>query len=364
MKLLPIGLIAGLCLWTHAFADVTADDCPDMDLNAPSDSPFRKMAVYDQDGSGTCYAYVAAQLIDYYRIQHGAAPSDRINPIYAAWVYSFQDRSWLFRKDDTGTAAWTYDAIKSLRSQGYCKSDRVQASLDEFKRIGAMTDAQLLHFLESLYDNRLVLTQENTKTTALENIQKGGHLEGCRVETLAHFIHAKGLMNAPATKVLADLFEGCQPPTPLSEVPIPHQHDSGSDAAIRRELDLSLNNGNPAGIGVCSKVLENPSYRGLLEKREKSYNRFYVNNMKKDCEGHVAIVSGRKKINGSCRYLIRNTWGALWRVPDIYCACISTNGNYFDICPSSSIAAEYVGCWYKAEDLLPNTRSIISFYSK
>jgi hypothetical protein len=61
--------------------------------------------------------------------------------------------------------------------------------------------------------------------------------------------------------------------------------------------------------------------------------------------------------------LIRNSWGAKWRDPargNSVCACITEANVYKPVC-SEFEGKQNVGCWFKKEDLIPNTGVVSAF---
>ena len=332
--------------------------CNTVDLNAPKDSPFRNIPIYDQDGSGTCYAHAAAQIIDYWRLKHGTPPSDLLNPIYLSWLNSYQARNIVTSKSDTwgGSSAFPLEAICSdLKDNGYCKNDRVQDCLKEFKQIGQMSDAELVHFLETLYDNYTVFTLENSASRAIRKTSDDLYLQGrCEIKKLGSLVEIKKLLGISSTKVLAELFQKCQPATPLKNLPEPRVYKDTKDADLRNQIDKALDNKSPLSTGFCSSVLYDTQYRGLKGNIWASIGGRGANgNLDSNCGSHEAVISARKNFNGVCKYMIRNSWGSLWHPSGIDCACIEDDGTYEDVC-LSKFPKEFVGCWYRRSDLIPN----------
>lgn len=60
-------------------------------------------------------------------------------------------------------------------------------------------------------------------------------------------------------------------------------------------INHSLDKARPAGISYITG--------GLIQDPNPSSNAF-----------HASVVAGRSWVNGSCQYLIKNSWGADWKV--------------------------------------------------
>jgi hypothetical protein len=344
--------ISGL---THG-ALAADSDCPSSDLNAPDQSPFRSLPVYDQDGTATCYAHAAVEMVDYWRLQHGAKSTELINPVYAAWVDHYENRN-IFLAEKTTSAGHCSDAIDALKSQGYCKNSQVEACLAEYKKQGPFSDAELVHFLETIYDNYTIYTAENSYNRAVRLTKKDSWVGG-RCDSLAATLKTKDLMGVSATQIMADLFSNCKPKQKLTNIPKPRDYNDWTDEAINGRIDTALNHKSPVAISMCSKVFSDPThYRGLIGD-SGTFSSFLTRNasanIKDDCGGHAVLITGRAKINGVCKYMVRNSWGAFWKgARGTQCACISDTGQYQEVC-NSSHPREYVGCWFNKQDLIPN----------
>ncbi len=323
------GLGAGLKEAASAASDAT---CQTQDLNAAFNSPLRSMPIHDQDGSGTCYAYAAAQLIDYYRIRHGSPSSDRIHPIAAAWATYSQTHTNL-------SGGRPSDVITALRKSRVCSASTVEDRFRELKAAcGNITDAQLNAFLEELYSH-------------------GGRIPAnipiCLVSALQAVLRIDNLMAMNTNAVYMQFFHGCRQ-TDLSALPAPRQHNADpASSVIDGEvgvIDLSLRSGYPASVALCSNFFTNVNYRhrGVSPRPP--------------CSAHAIVITGRRVINGACNYLVRNSWGARWRAPpppaSSACACIVRGTNaYKEICTPAE-AQEYVGCWFSQDVIGKNVLGI------
>jgi hypothetical protein len=137
-------LIILMAFLINGFA--VADDCTTADLNSSSSSPLRSVPVYDQDGTGTCYAHVAAQLVSYRELKRGQGKEAVVNPIYAAYIDHCvaRDQQTL----DSGNVSAT---INSLRALGSCSATGVQTCLKGLKSKSNMTDAEIAYYVQTLF---------------------------------------------------------------------------------------------------------------------------------------------------------------------------------------------------------------------
>ena len=345
-----------------------SDDCSTVDLNAAKDSPFRMIPVYDQDGSKTCYAHTAATLVDYWRIKHGGSAQDFVNPVYAAWLNHYGARS-----ENETTAATnsgiTEDVITDLKSHGYCSNQQVYACLVSYQKPLKMSGAEFLYFLETVYKNYEIMFNDNshsndTKPQAMKYItqltlrNKIFQKKTCQITAFMETKQASDIMGQTATNVLADLFKSCKSKKSLSEIPDPQFYfEAQNNQNIQNKIDTTLNQNNPMSLDLCSQFLDQPGYRGLKNENNGAAFRGYESNLKTDCGEHAVIVSAREKISNSCKYLVRNSWGALWHPKGATCACIEADGTYETICKQTN-PHEFVGCWYDRKDLIPNTYGV------
>jgi len=326
-----------------------ADECSTADLNESSDSPFRNIPIYDQDGTGTCYAHAAAQLADYWSLKKNPKrpKSERINPIYAAWQTKF-----LYQiNSDTG-GGLPEDVIRSLKYSGYCKNDDVQERLKKAKKEGGnLTDAELVHYYEILCNtDKLAYRDLRGVNRAIENDDWVAKVK-C---TPLHQRLTTGLslslnfIEYTSNLVLGNHFKGCKLNKSTSTMPNPKTFDYENFGDKKKRFDLALENGKPLSINMCSSLFENPSKRFLNNK-----NRV-IN--KDQCSPHSVLVTARKKIGNSCQYMVRNSWGSMWTgKKGTKCACYTKDGTYESDCTNFGKAKAVVGCWYSEKDLISNT---------
>ena len=353
-----LGVILVVSGATAAFAD-----CPTKDLNAGPTSPLHGMPIYDQDGTGSCYAHGASQLVTYeLNQQKGNSADNEVNPIFAAWVEKYEDS--LLRSNGVNGGE-SVEVIKSLKSRGVCSPKSVAKGIHILKYACAkdITDAQLIHLLELLYDNYSSLSFDPLQRVinkVQEVNKKTPWVSDCQIDTVAGLAHLNGLMNIPATQILSTLFSDCVR-IPMASLPDPQHYGWGDDEGILKELDLSLDHDKPASIAVCAEIFDDPKTE--LLHRSPPLFRGSNGNLPSKCGNHEVVVTARAIVGGSCKYLIRNSWGALWKSPGGQaCACILNSGEYKDVCTAADEVREYVGCWFDKDFVGKNITDLTTFY--
>lgn len=328
-----------------------AAPCGDVDLNAATDSPFRRIPVEDQDGTGTCYAYAASSIANYWHIKNGGSPETGAHPMYLSHLYSKT------RNRQHTEGGNTYSSLQLLREQGNCPNQKVEQLLKNWS-IQGLSYAEVLSLIEtankesrsnsglavrSWIDNKLSERGTNSEETATCSMNQS-------VSSLL-----RSLPTLSSNQLLQDLFNLCKPPQPMNPgLPDLKLTLDGTDTDLNRVLENSLNQGLPPNINLCSKMFRDPGYRGLKPGPERSIQN------EKECGNHAVVLTGIKRLKGECRYLIRNSWGADWRATNQDCACYRRDGKYEEICSDYSEAKEVVGCWFPRHQVLRNTYSASS----
>lgn len=334
------------------------EDCSSVDLNAGSNSPFKKIPIYDQDGVGLCYAYAAAQMVDYYRIKNGDTSYGLTNPLYTSWATYYKSRS-LIKFDSLDNGGYSDTAVDALREVGTCGQEDVEKRLASLKNEANLTDAEFLFFLETMYKHFNGLFSSGSWNLALRDLKDGTSLVcKTKAKNLKSELDKSKLFAVAPTLVLENLFKGCK--SKKVNVPALDNFSFGSDDKMKVALNGSLKKGLPAQIGICAEFFNNPNYRGL-RGFSPPLLRSSNGNAKRDCGAHAVVVSAQAKIAGECHYQLRNSWGAQWYpYGATSCACITRNGKYKAQCARGE-GREYVGCWFKQKTVLPNTGDVNVF---
>lgn len=99
-----------------------AQDCTPVNLLTEANSPFEKIPVYDQGQLNICYAYSAAQILDWYQMKKGAGKRS-VHPAWVALQYA------LARHRNKLEIGHPKEAMESVRDSLNCDFDSVEAAL-------------------------------------------------------------------------------------------------------------------------------------------------------------------------------------------------------------------------------------------
>lgn len=309
-----------------------------MNLITDEASPFSKIPVYDQKDSNICYAFAAAQIVDFHLIKNGAErPS--VHPVWLALNYA------LARKRNGLDIGHTKDTIERLNEVQNCDSNIVSNALSSWAGTAEIPDSKIISFIEKYSDQK-------RKPASSDNL------------TLRMLSQLRALATNPVQVVSQILSPICSERTKVS-VPKVWKYNYSqlpTDEAYEKFLIRRLNeNKAPISIAYCSKVWKDPGYDGIdltfLGVRDA---------LRKDCDYHESLVVGKKLSGGTCQLLVRNTWGDKWKAGNKKWKCLcrdKTTGEFADDCqsethPDSKYSVE--ACWISSEKLSKNV-GVVTF---
>ena len=313
-------------------------DCSSVNLITDESSPFKIIPVYDQKDSNICYAYSAAQMLDYYLIKNGAQKRS-IHPAWLALNYALsKNRSGL----DIGH---TKEAIERLSEVQNCDFENVTSALRNWAGTEVLPESKIIAFIEK-YSNtgRSPSFSDPASLKMLSGLRR---LSLNPVEVISRillpFCSIKSRINLPKIQKYN-----------YSQLPDDHAFEN---FFLKRLSD----NHTPLSIAYCSKVWKDPDYDGinltLSGKRDS---------LKKDCNYHESLVVGKKMAGGSCQLLVRNTWGDKWRISNNKWKCLCKDrltGSYTDDCDSKNHpddAYSVEACWIPLQTLSKNV-GVVTF---
>ena len=268
--------------------------CPDVRLDKSS---LKNVPVLDQDGSGICWAYTAAAMIDAYRFSHGDKNTAVITSPIALAVFANQDAFMTGLKQQTAIrGARNGDgqpdtAIEIARNQGkvcdhrtvskeLISTDIAAIDFDGTYKLDTF-EFQCPSFLEKLwYDffpstTKMAVTVKHMALWALSG----------DVKKLCAQLEAPVAL--PKTQFVSAYTMATQRP------PI--------NVADRLKTLLGKQNPQPVGLQYCADVLRKPELQSL---------DIYKYVSKCDNKHWSVIVGSREGKNGKCDFLVRNSFGS------------------------------------------------------
>lgn len=281
-------------------------DCVETRLDKPSasgkaeeDGLLAHVPIMDQDSTGSCFAYTAAQMADAYRFSNTDADRSHItSPVAAAVDYAKANG---LDNLDEGSLGSTLSLIFDHGSCSYAKvGDRFGAyDLNGFLqglrvyfdglKSGRADETAATVDLACYLNDRNFLPPNFSVEVLEKTLRKQGFMEFLH-SSLAQVCknNAKNLKKKPQIKA--------------------YQATEYADAASRKKAFLAMMDevktprSLPKGIYLCQEVITNRLNKGIAASGEPT-----------DTCGtlHTMVVAGRRKnATGGCDILLRNSWGA------------------------------------------------------
>ncbi len=299
--------------------NVFAEDCLPVNLITESESPFKKIPVYNQGTLNICYAYSAAQILDWYQLKNGAAKRN-IHPAWAALQYA------LVRNRPKLEIGHPKEAMESMRSALNCDYEAVEAAVKSLGEPGE-TDVKIL-----------------------TSIERGNY---------------RSPAGSTAVETLKEALQKHCPPEKRTFVMVPeierlNYRTLTEDSSYEKFLSTKFTTSpSPVSIAYCANVWKRPEFDGI-----DTNFRGERDVVRKNCEYHESLVVGQKKLGNSCHFLVRNTWGTLWTGHNSSYSCVcrdQVTGEFLDDCRpethgNSRFSVE--ACWIKGNDLARNIGQI------
>ena len=381
-----------------------SQDCVDKNLVKAKNSPFNIIPAYNQDGTGTCYAFAASQLANYYLIKEKNYKKLSVHPLWAALTYSEASH------DKTIKSGLTDGALRELSKSQICDYSLISKSLQKFTKENTLSDHEVMAFIET-YGNSYQKEIEVylSRARKLEDENKNYKYKVAIDNTYVHKIYK--VHRSPADKAIeyskiyalneakknvaqfavcgeTDLNQFAMSITPLlktldiktfkdlifpecfsklkaSQLPTPESFSDlkASDENFAKNLRSHFTTSNqPLGIHYCSGVLNNPELDYIDEapgNPKKSPGR-HSTNMLPGCGPHASILVGSRPTKNSCEFLLRNTWGGDYGAWTKNWSCDCKNkktGEYLKNCKAKTHPVskyEVVGCWVPEKKLSKN----------
>ncbi|MFL5785598.1 MAG: hypothetical protein ACJ76H_13360, partial [Bacteriovoracaceae bacterium] len=280
-----------------------AQDCSTINYLTEANSPFEKIPVADQDGTGICYAYSSSQLMDYYLIKSGQTQTQSMHP---AWTATKSSASELRSGSEDLS-------INAVRAAGSCNYQDVENALDTFGAFASVSGSQLVNFIE----NYAVALGKGQDRGAAFYTAVNTTAPYCAKDTMWDMLlpdisPLAGTSVEMFTRILGDSCKSSQ--LRHFNIPAPVRTVIRDDALAAPTINSLLERG-PMTMGYCSQIwYDNRTYDGF---DRNSYTAI------PGCRPHSSLIVGRKMIGGSCHSLVRNSWGTGWGAwnEDHLCIC-------------------------------------------
>ncbi len=376
-----------------------AVECTNRNLETMADNPMQSIPVYDQDGTGLCYAYSASEMMNCFLMKTFGDKKLRVHPATAAIRFTAAHD-----KAETLNDGFIHHAINATRKRPNYSYTSVSTNLTELARNQGVSEAEVLHFIESLgkamsnINNQKLASDrawaranrepnlwertgkyfsympEEVRKAAYESIKPDSWCSKDDLSALRTFA-----LTAPIGSSLDiasnTVFESNHRESAL-EGPLPlatHLTSMKDAAAVHAEevrRHFALNATLPLGLSFCSRVIRDPSYVGISGSGASRAIVPAKNNGGKDCGPHAVLISGIRNQGGSCQYLIRNSWGSSFggSISGRSCVCKNTVTKAFSECPGSGKAngadipgkanLKVISCWFPESQVTNNTMSI------
>ncbi len=334
--------------------------CEPLNLVTEENSPFQKIPVFDQDGLNICYAYTASQLLDYELIKKGNKERS-VHPIWTALKYAEKnDRPGI----NMGIAI---DAIKAVQQYGNCPVETINSSLSEWTRKANATEIEVMGLIEKLVTVLPATASENIDATINRVITEHAPYCGGNPTFDQLIPELRALSSMSSRDVLSNLvLSNCQSNPQNISTSSPRFIFPKTDDEVSPALDKVLNDHkSPIAISYCAQALYESSYVGITRTSKSPYV-----DLKSDCSPHDSLIVGKKKIEGQCHYLLRNTWGSGFHHSNKDRKCLCKNrktGEFIDDCEEGlyNNGDNIVeGCWVSEELFSKNSFGITHLRSK
>jgi hypothetical protein len=283
-----------------------ARDCVETRLDKPSasgrpeeDGLLANVPIMDQDSTGSCFAYAAAQMADAYRFSNSDADRSHItSPVAAAVDYAKANG---MDNLDGGSLGSTLSLIFDHGSCSYAKvGDRFGAyDLNGFLqglrayfnglKSGDSDETAATIDLACYLNDRNFLPSNFSVEVLAKTLRKEGFMEFLH-SSLAQVCknNAKSLKKKPAIKA--------------------YQASAYSDASSRKKSFMAMMDevktprSLPKGIYLCQDVITDRFSKGIDSSGEPTDECGTLHTM--------VMVGRRKNATGGCDILLRNSWGA------------------------------------------------------
>jgi hypothetical protein len=338
-----------------------AQDCSEVNLITEPNSPFNQIPVYDQSGSGMCYAYAASELMNYELMKSGEATSPVVHPFWAGISQG------MMTNDDQLRGGSALESIEGILKRGNCSYESVESAIGALARTVGVTEARIIAFIDD-YGRELGKSLQNGRPTpeliraALSSAAKQ-NLRGCTYQDWTKIFFEMEKLTGNSIEIADRLLASSCKEGSLQKLnlPKPKSFVSGDDLGMEKNIMEALDQKHPSAMTFCSWVTDRPSSAGLRNvKTDQNNYRVLIDDSPQVCGAHVAVIAGKKMINNQCQFLYYNSMGSGWNSNNRHLTCLCkkrSTGEFVDNCTAKTHGAgafKVEACWVPAQNLVPN----------
>jgi hypothetical protein len=360
-----------LCILLFNFLNSVLADCgPSVDLNTMQ--PLQSIPMTDQDGTGLCYSYAAAQLVEFESKSKGYPRA-----VSAIDLAMKAGTGLVFDRGEV-SSGHVSDAVKAAQTDGVASRACIEKKIKTFVGNSSMTSAQFTKLLEVVYDKFEWFWDSSEALDSLfgklKKRKKSGdignqmdHLQGCDFDQAVMHLKDIDMLGASTTKVLRKIIGDC----PSYKVPkfdmeehFRRKSDT-NDNKMEVHIDYQLTQKKPAVLHLCAS--------SLVADNDTNFRQMGDSEM---CGNHALLAVGKRENAGKCEYLLRNSWGSHWNPPGVKCAFKTPDGSYYpdntafnnvyqpaSVADQSRLEEQFkkrvnVGCWFNSSQILSNTYGV------
>lgn len=278
-------ILVSLLLFTSIL--VNADqDCGDVRMDGPDGTV--QTPVYDQQDLGICFAVAVTQTIDAYRVKKGENIKGNFSsPLHVAVTANADKYHYTGNSRYTFEGGRSCEALDTAAQKGVCPEKEVDGKIA--KEIYDNTDAF----------NRLFNKSFKNRSACKECFERDSFAPIYSTYFNLQMVARSGFHNSDIKNLVTKI---C-PPSRLKTHP--QLRCEKSDYADFDKIHNALNETKPLPVIIdyCSRFLRFKPY-----KTQRSVSNGNITSP--DCEAHSSIIIGRRKFEGQCQFLIRNSWGS------------------------------------------------------
>jgi hypothetical protein len=301
------------------------EDCAPMRLDREGHAFESKIPVYSQDSLRTCWAYAAAQLVDFWRFTENPHASGNLSPIDVAFLMMLRNR------EDALLGNSVRAGVAQIQKYAACEQSDFLRSLSSTLSLSQGSERdwlQLLRYMEDTFEQETEKKKKESLSSRFIHFITGRDVKCCQgtdktrdepAENIYALLETSSALQAHSMRAIAqEVRQACvNTGRALSpKAPPLRSTNAGTHTDFKNIIHDRLSLNQPVSIAFCAQVLRPPSMGGRGRQNPPvaftrgSEPRRRINVEKKDCDKHAALIIGRRKHDEhGCQLLLRNSWG-------------------------------------------------------